>query len=176
MLFFKNKSLFLFINIFLAIFLVVSTAVYFVINKSLKSEERSNNNEELSFETINKGIYSGHNQKNNYVIVSRNDFENLWNKVYYKTVSKPPLPEIDFNKYIVLAVFQGVKNTGGYDTQIFKISREEGYFDVLVRETSPSPECVTTQALTSPFHIIKVEKMSSEVNVRFDAREEMTDC
>lgn len=160
---------------FLIVFLAVSAAVYFAISKSGKSEGQSVTGD-LSFETINKGIYSGHNQKNNYVIVGNKDFEDLWNKVYYKTISKPPLPQIDFSKYMVLAVFEGVKNTGGYDIQIFKINQNAGYLDILVKEISPGPSCFTTQAFTSPFHIVKVEKMNSEVNVKFDITEEILDC
>lgn len=175
MLFFKNKSLFLFINLFLIVFITVSAAVYFAISKSLKSEGQSVTGD-LSFETINKGIYSGHNQKNNYVIVTNKDFEDLWNKVYYKTISKPPLPQIDFNKYMIIAVFEGVKNTGGYDIQIFKINQNGGYLDILVKETSPGPSCFAVQAFTSPFHIVKVEKISSEVSVKFDIIEDILDC
>ncbi len=83
-------------------------------------------------------------------------------------------PEIDFNEEMILVVFQGEKSTGGYGIEINKIVEKENAIEVLVIETLPGYGCMVTEALTSPYHIVKLQKSTKEVI--FKTEKEITDC
>ena len=50
----------------------------------------------------------------------------------------------------------GTQNTGGYFTTIEEVGVLEGVTGIRVLETEPGENCVTTQVLTMPYHIITV--------------------
>jgi len=120
---------------------------------------------EITFKTISQGQYSGFSEAKNYVITNTNDWQSLWNKVYGNVLSKPPLPEVDFNKSMVIAVSLGSKPTGGYDIKITGVKEREaeGLIAISVEESSPGKDCIVSQALTSPYHIIETDKTDKEV-------------
>jgi len=60
-------------------------------------------------------------------------------------------------------VCQGKRSTGGYSIEMIKITENENTLEVFVKNVSPGPGCGLTQAVTCPFHIIKVPKMDKEV-------------
>lgn len=134
---------------------------------------------ELIFVTILGGYYCGYDEsryggKKNYVINNNEDWQSLWNKVYSIQKPTPPLPTVDFSKDIVIAVFQGVQGSGGYSIEIIKIVEAENSIKVFVRETSPGPSCTVTDALTQPYHIIKISKTDKEVI--FKTEKKITVC
>ena len=118
---------------------------------------------ELTFEDISKGSYSGHDERNDYVIRDSSEWENLWGKVQSRVSPTPDLPDINFNDEMVIAVFQGSHSTGGYAIEITKIVEKENSVEVFVKETSPSPDSVVTQAFTQPYHIVKTKRVDKEV-------------
>jgi hypothetical protein len=71
--------------------------------------------------------------------------------------------QIDFNKQAVVAAFAGMKNSGGYQVDIFKL---QGRINVLVKK--PPTDAMVTQAITYPYQIaiVDVEEESS-LNVAF---------
>lgn len=117
----------------------------------------------LSFETIDKRFYSGHTEEKKYVITETKDWSNLWSRVKSTSYPKPQLPSIDFTKEIVIAVFQGEKNTGGYEIEITKIVENKRDLTVHVKEVSPGPKGSVSQAFTQPYHIIKLQKTGKKV-------------
>lgn len=127
--------------------------------------------QELTFETILKGDYSGHNERKDYVIRDSSEWEDLWGKVQSRVLPTPisaitDLPDIDFNDEMVIAVFQGSRSTGGYAIEITKIVEKENSVEVFVKETAPSPDSLVTQAFTQPHHIVKTKRVDKEVIFR----------
>ncbi len=116
----------------------------------------------ISFQTIDKGILSGIQKKSNYIINNNKEFSELWNNINNYKIPKSEVPKIDFEKEIVIAVFQGQKNTGGYDIEITNIM-ENNKINVYIKETEPKPNNFVIQALTSPYHIIKINKPNKYV-------------
>jgi len=129
---------------------------------------------EITFKTISQGQYSGFSEAKNYIITNTTDWQSLWNKVYGDVLTKPPLPEVDFNKRMIIAVSSGVKPTGGYYVTIQQIWETESSIDVYVLESAPGRGCIVTQALTSPYHIIETDKTDKEVV--FDTQKVVLDC
>ena len=67
----------------------------------------------------------------------------------------PSLPELDadfFRSNAVAAVFIGQRNTGGYAVEI----GHEGGGRLVVSESAPPPDAITTQAITHPFKVVSV--------------------
>lgn len=89
------------------------------------------------------------------VITDINDWENFR--------IAPPLPKIDFQHEIVIAVFQGEKPTGGYKIEITKMVESDKNLIVYVETTSPCHNEEVTEALTYPCHIVKTKMTNKEV-------------
>lgn len=136
-------------------------------------DESSSEETELQFETIAKGS-GGHSEKVNYLIENDSDWEELWEKVNSLSISKPPSPEVDFTQNSIIAIFQGMKSTGGYSIEIIKVVETENSVEVFIKEVSPGENCIVTQAFTQPHHIIKTKKIDKKVN--FTTEQEIKDC
>ncbi|NYT00930.1 MAG: protease complex subunit PrcB family protein [Methanocellales archaeon] len=124
--------------------------------------------QEITFENISKGSYSGHNERGDYVIKNSSELDNLWGKMQSRGTTTPisaiiDLPDVNFNDEMVVAVFQGTQSTGGYAIEIIKIVEKENSVEVFVKETSPSPDSLVTQAFTQPHHIVKTKRVDKEV-------------
>ncbi len=118
---------------------------------------------ELVFETIMKNGITSVTEKGNYVIKNNKDWLDLLYKIRGGTDLDSNPPKVNFDKDMIVAVFQGEKNTGGYDIEINRITEKENAIEILVTETSPGPRCMVTQAFTSPYHIVKVQKTDKKV-------------
>ena len=107
----------------------------------------------IDFETISKGAYSNYKESANYIINSDRELENLEMKV----------PEIDFSQFSVIAVFMGEFNTGGYAIEIKETIEKENKIIIKVIKTFPEPGQPVTQALSQPYHIIKIKKINKGI-------------
>ena len=132
----------------------------------------------LDFETLVQGASSQITTKEEAVIENQDVWLGFWEK--HKTGDFPSpkgafapssgsLPEVDFTKELVIAVFLGEQPTGGYALGIEEITlrQREAEVEVTVDVTRPNPRDLVTQVLTQPFHIIKVQKLNTPVRFRF---------
>ena len=102
-----------------------------------------------------QGHSSGIRRSFEKVINSPGDWKKLWSKHVRKQTPKPPLPEVDFKKNEIIAIFAGNKPTGGYTVQIKKIEDTswEGMPARLVyfKLTEPLPDQMRIMTATQPF-------------------------
>jgi len=111
----------------------------------------------LQWEVLARGSQATGYQAPTFVLVSDEDkLIGLWNRAYGSQLTIPPLPEVDFEHETLLAVFLGSKPTGGYGVVVDRVSVEGGDLFVDMRQTSPAEGTVTTQALTSPWLMLRV--------------------
>lgn len=122
--------------------------------------------QEIPFETIAQGVYSGYTDKATMAINQEVVFSDLWAKMNSIYTSAPPLPQIDFAKETALAVFMGQKSSGGYLIEIAKIAEENERVVVFVKEAKPPPSSVVTLALTQPYHIVKTGKITKSIEFK----------
>ena len=111
---------------------------------------------QVSFQTVEKGIYSGVRERLQIVIREQPEWKNLWQRHASIKAHHPPPPAMDFSDQIVVAVFLGDKPTGGYEIAIISAEQSEGVLTVSFSEKGPRPDAITTQAFTQPFHIVRV--------------------
>lgn len=98
------------------------------------------------------------------VIVNNVEWAELWDRMNCccPTV-KRPLPRINFDKEMVIAVFMGMQRTTGYGIQIDKIVDTGEKLVVSIKEIYPSMGSVVGDALTSPACLVKLEKTDKQV-------------
>lgn len=88
-----------------------------------------------------------------------------WGRLWKSLSSEGNLPEIDFNKYVIAAVFLGPRPSGGYGIKFGKPYQEGGKTIIPYEEIKPAPGQFVTQALTKPYGM-KVFQKDGEIALR----------
>lgn len=113
--------------------------------------------QELVWQVIDQGSQATPAEQASYqLITTEAQLTEAWTRAYGTRLDLPPLPDVDFRREAILAVFQSTKPSGGYGIAIEAITVQQGDIYVDVRETEPAPGTMTTQALTTPWVFIRV--------------------
>jgi hypothetical protein len=112
----------------------------------------------LSIDPIEKGYRSGVRDPLQVVIRNQDEWNTFWKRHSSIDTNPPPAPIIDFNREMVVGIFPGEKRTGGYEVEIGRAERRDSSLYFYYREESPPPGAMVTQALTQPFHLVKIAK------------------
>ena len=105
-------------------------------------------------------VFGGPPESGELVIRDAQAWKALW-----ETLGSAEAPEADFGKQMALAVFLGLKPTGGYSVRFEKV--ETGKKEIRVRYAAKEPGgAIVIQALTAPYAIRLVER--SELPVVFE--------
>jgi PrcB C-terminal len=125
---------------------------------------------EAFFSSIDKGFTSGIRERKFVVIKTAKEWRDTWQAHSSISVPPQPLPSVDFDREMIVAVFSGEKRTGGYGIEITKIEEESAKRQLLifVRETQPPPGSMTIQAVTQPYQIVRMKKLDFAVEFVFN--------
>lgn len=74
-------------------------------------------------------------------------------------------PEVDFTKHFAVAVFVGLRNTGGYGVEFLPPAVSGGEVVIGYRVSSPAPTGFVIQAFTQPYAIQLYRKTALKVRV-----------
>lgn len=150
--------------------LAITTALYFLTWITACSAENMSAVERLSFVNLDKGFRSGLRERKFAVIKTANEWKELWSSHMSGSIPPKALPSVDFQTEMIVAVFSGEKMTGGYGVEITKIeeARQKRVLTVTIRDSKPPADAIVTQALTQPFHIVKLEKVELAVTFVFE--------
>jgi PrcB C-terminal len=121
-------------------------------------QEKTRKVETLSIATVEKGDRSGIRGPLQTVIRNQDEWKALWKRHSSTETNPPAAPIVDFDREMVVGIFLGEKHTGGYGMEIVRAERRESSLHFFYREESPPPGAMVTQALTQPFHLVKVAK------------------
>ncbi|MBV9210079.1 MAG: DUF885 family protein [Acidobacteria bacterium] len=91
-----------------------------------------------------------------------------WQRVWRTVGGDRPMPEVNFNTRAVVVVYQGRKSTGGYSIAVEEIRRTGSNLVVKVKEQSPRPGEITTDALTSPFVVVSIPRPPGSPFLKFE--------
>ena len=116
----------------------------------------------MNFKTIQKGNYSGIQGAENHVFRTGSSFELFWKRHVARTHSPPTIPIIDFRTCMIVCVMRGEQCSGGYGIEIDSITptimdSKSSSITVRSKLTTPGNDCLTTQALTQPFHLVQTK-------------------
>ena len=123
-----------------------------LVNCGTQSKEM---HQKIEFELIESQSQGGYKLDENIVISNSIDLKLLYTKLNLSRKPGLPIPDVDFEKESIIAVFMGEKLTGGYAISIESISKvSKSSIEVKIKETNPGD--MATMAITSPFAIYKV--------------------
>ncbi|MFN6480409.1 protease complex subunit PrcB family protein [Nostoc sp. DedQUE07] len=121
----------------------------------------------INFRTIARGTDSGYQSASQMVINNSERWIDLWQQHTYNTEPPPPVPQVDFTSYGVVAVFAGEKPTSGYSVEILSAetsgSQTQEQLAITVQYRHPKAGDFVTEALTYPYHIIRIPKIDGRV-------------
>ena len=112
--------------------------------------------------TVAQGAYSGISDASEVVVRSQVEWDALW-KAH---AGLKPIPAVDFAQELIAAVFLGTRPSGGFGVEILGTRREAAALVIEYRERAPAATDIVTQALTSPFHIVKVLQFDGPIRFR----------
>lgn len=137
----------------------------------------SNQGEEekaVSFEVIHGGPFGSITDKREVLVTNNDDYMKLMNEVYSNLDQMPRIPDVDFSKNDVIAVFLGARSEGAYTINVDKVIKRSDAVSCYVFETKPGANCVVTMSTSQPYEIVKVPKLNQKVKFVFKQRTQ--DC
>lgn len=132
-----------------------------------------NDAEEISFEEVETGYY-GSVSNQNLVLRKEAQFVAFWDSLHQNKTPIPDLPNVDFSNQMVIAATMETQPSGGYSIEITQVSLKNGILGVKVLNSKPDDGCITTGALTTPYHLVKLDKRNEEV--AFFEEEQINEC
>ena len=119
----------------------------------------------IDFKTIAQGADSGYQSDSQTVIDKQERWINLWQQHTSDTEPSPSVPQVDFTSYNVVAVFAGEKSTGGYSVEMLTVetrnfqTKDLPSLVIVVEYRQPQPGDYVTEAMTYPYHMIKIPQI-----------------
>jgi hypothetical protein len=98
------------------------------------------------------------------VITGREEWAALWGQATGAMTPAPPVPPVDFERFMVIAVFMGTQRSWGYGLRIRRIVELPERLRVEVHESVPEG-CPTTMALTHPADVVYTERSDKPVEL-----------
>ncbi|MDZ8096500.1 MAG: protease complex subunit PrcB family protein [Nostoc sp. DedQUE05] len=121
----------------------------------------------VDFTTIARGSESGYQSASQMVIDNSEEWIDLWQQHTSNAEPPPPVPQVDFTRYSVVVVFTGEQPTGGYSVEILSaetsVSQTQQQLAITVEHRQPEAGDFVTEALTYPYHIIRIPKIDGKV-------------
>lgn len=112
---------------------------------------------DASFMVLADGQNSGQvDRRTNFRITNDEELGELWFLLYGQ--SGAGVPRVDFTKYEVIAVFDGTHSSGGYAVHVRDVIDGDGMRTIYIEREEPGENCVVTDAITSPFQVVRVLK------------------
>jgi PrcB C-terminal len=124
----------------------------------------------LELRRIGQWTNTGISESRRLVIRNANAWAQFWAEL-----GVGDRPNIDFTKYLIVAVAAGQRSSGGYEISIQRVSQANGDLTIEVLQTVPSPNCVTTSALTQPVDVVAVPAVGAQ-GWSFLERQEVRGC
>jgi|GEM_PF-1558617 len=106
-------------------------------------------------------IFGGIPEGGTHVIRDTESWKNLWVRM-----QEGEPPQVDFSKHIAVAVFMGMKPTGGYAVKITKVEKSKSKWTVYVEERHPSKGGMVIEAFTTPYHIKLIDRTDLPVEFK----------
>ncbi len=111
--------------------------------------------EDVTVTVIDAGTNAGAaSERKNIAAYDKDGLARLWSMAH--ATDGTPLPTVDFSKSYVIGVFAGTKPSGGYSIEVSRVSDSGDTRTVAITLMKPGSDCITSQAITSPYQIVSV--------------------
>lgn len=113
--------------------------------------------QQVAWETVASGTQATGVQAPRFEIISsRQQLVSFWSRVHATQLQPPPVPEASFERETLVAVFSGPQTSGGYAVQARRVALEQGELYLDVEFVEPAQGALASQALTSPWTLVRV--------------------
>jgi hypothetical protein len=113
--------------------------------------------EELIWDTLAEGGQATGAEQPQYALISNAEqLLSFWNQAYGAQLNIPSLPDVDFRRETIVAAFAGTKPSGGYGLTVERVTLEGNDVYLDLNEIVPASDTMTTQALTSPWLMLRI--------------------
>ena len=116
----------------------------------------------VTFEVISFGSQSAVEQEGVQLIDDESTWISLWKEVHQNRFPTPEPISVDFSTHQVIAIFMGMKTTGGYQVKAESLQIDSSTFRLQAIYELPGKNCMLTEALTYPFLILKTPRQSTQ--------------
>lgn len=139
--------------------MIFKNGIYFLLVLVISS--CSSKKQIISFTEVMKGGHSNIEVAQSFVIKDQASLNNVFASINQTREPKLSIPSIDFESEMLIALFMGMKNSGGYSVKIDSIISKPKELVVFVKETKPKGR--TTMVMTQPYYIAKIKKTNKTV-------------
>ena len=112
-----------------------------------------------SFTSVAKGDMSEQQTMKQVTVRTAEEWKALW-KDHAPTVK---MPNVDFDRNMVVGVFLGSKASAGHDVEIVGVRTQEKDLIVEYVQKQPGRGTMAAQILTEPYHLVAVAKHAGTV-------------
>lgn len=117
---------------------------------------------------------SGIDEPERLVLRDPASWTEAWRRIHRRARPVPPVPDLDFEREMVVVAALGRQRSAGYSIRIERAWQAAEATVVLVREESPGPGCIVSSVLTSPIDIAVLP--FREGAVEFNVESVVRDC
>jgi hypothetical protein len=117
---------------------------------------------QMKIATVQRGDLSAIEERREVVVRTSAEWAALWKQ--HSPGQKPPA--FDPARSMVVGVFLGSRPSGGFAVEITGVRREGPDLIVTYRESKPDPQMMVIQMLTSPFHLVRIDRDDGTVRFR----------
>ena len=110
----------------------------------------------VGFTKLLSGNHANENNANQILVKDKETLADIYNQINSTQFPGEKIPEINFEKEIVLVLYMGEKPTGGHRVFIDHILAGRTELIVFYKETAPTG--MATSVLTQPFYIASITK------------------
>ena len=132
------------------LYLIPLVFIVFACN-SMKNNAETKPSKSSLFTILVSSDYQGRDTESNVIIDNQKALNTL-----FQSVGNEEVPKVDFAKNQVVALFLGMKKTGGYSISIDKIQEIDGKLILYKKVNRPKSDEMVTMALTNPFVIAEI--------------------
>ena len=144
--------------------IIITLIVLFALNcKSTENQSKIANNDLV---LIAKGNLYGSGsegiEKQSKVIKTKSDWNNLMAKMNAENNVSNTFSEtdIDFSKYLIIAVFDAIKSSGGHSLELNLKTNSDKIIVEIIRN---APKGMATTVVTQPYYIAKMPKSDKPI-------------
>ena len=125
--------------------------------KTMKNQSKTNSDsKDYPFEVLINSSVGGYKQPVIHVMKEAESVKEIYDQINIGRSPKIDVPNLDFKKDMLVGIFRGEFNTGGYSVTVNKIEEKAESIVVHVQEKGPKPMDNVIMALTQPYCIIKL--------------------
>lgn len=126
------------------------------------TQKMENNNKVYPFEVLMQGQVCAQNDAQIHVIKEPQALNEVFEWINEGRTPKLEMPTVNYDEDIIISLFMGQKNYGGYSINVSSIEETTDELVVYVKETEPSGKFAVA-AITQPFCVVKIKKTDKKI-------------